>query len=486
MAMASKAGDHYPDSLSASIVRPWLDLMKRHEAKELGAQPNYYSQNPKLLLTNAHAHSFLVGTGKDVYSALIPSIEQARSELILITCFWAQSPTLDLLGNALKLLSARVVERGGPKVRVRIGFSSLSLFQKLFHPHSIRGKIYPPSTWTSRLGLPSAKELPGLDIKIKSIFILPFSVMHPKFIIVDRTRVWLPSCNVSWEAWFEGAIELSGEVTAQFMRFYHSFWFPEDAELMPISATHANASEPPLVGSVAHQAPAYSYVHLEPLTNVSIPVAFLPSPHHRNPCFSPFSKQHSVIAPATPLNAFVLTTMNHATSHIYIQTPNLTSPPVLTSILNALKRGVSVHILTSERLMILEQLVTGGTTTSRCIKKLIKRYKALPVAMESTNTRDTEAQHPQLGSLHITYYQPSYKAHDRGTIGSNEPVQSHLKLTIVDRKWVVLGSGNMDRASWFTSQELGVAFESSILAGEVRKIIDNAMKNRTRTEYSSA
>lgn len=35
--------------------------------------------------------------------------------------------------------------------------------------------------------------------------------------------------------------------------------------------------------------------------------------------------------------------------------------------------------------------------------------------------------------------------------------KSHVKCTVVDDELVVLGSENMDRASWFTSQELGVA-----------------------------
>jgi phosphatidylserine/phosphatidylglycerophosphate/cardiolipin synthase-like enzyme len=42
----------------------------------------------------------------------------------------------------------------------------------------------------------------------------------------------------------------------------------------------------------------------------------------------------------------------------------------------------------------------------------------------------------------------------------DEPAVSHLKMTLVDGRFLVLGSGNMDRASWFTSQELGMLFHS--------------------------
>lgn len=63
--------------------------------------------------------------------------------------------------------------------------------------------------------------------------------------------------------------------------------------------------------------------------------------------------------------------------------------------------------------------------------------------------------------------------------GPGEPVKSHLKLTVVDDEVTVLGSGNMDRASWFTSQELGVALLSreiaeSVLSCAVAELDDRA------------
>ena len=45
----------------------------------------------------------------------------------------------------------------------------------------------------------------------------------------------------------------------------------------------------------------------------------------------------------------------------------------------------------------------------------------------------------------------------------------HFKSTIIADEIIVLGSGNMDRASWYTSQELGVAFASRELAAQVQK-----------------
>lgn len=68
--------------------------------------------------------------------------------------------------------------------------------QKLFQTSSLNGKIYPPEAWVG-LGLPAPGDLGGLELEVKSVFVRPFSVMHPKFILVNRTLAFIPSCNVS-------------------------------------------------------------------------------------------------------------------------------------------------------------------------------------------------------------------------------------------------------------------------------------------------
>ncbi|KAK4956935.1 hypothetical protein LTR28_005797 [Elasticomyces elasticus] len=276
--------------------------------------------------------------------------------------------------------------------------------------------------------------------------------MHPKFIVVDRRRVFLPSCNVSWEEWFEGCAELSGSIVDQFVHFWEAFW----------KSSHDTTIELPNPLELSR---AFG----EPLLEVTS--IFLPSPHHRNPRFRPFPWQPVLAPPHTPLNVFILKAIAAAEQSVYIQTPNLTAIPVLSSVLNALRCGIDVSILTSERLMILEQLVTAGTTTSRCVKTLIKRYKVHPESGMA----------PTLGALKVSYFQPRKDSKD-----VHEPVQSHLKLTLIDDEIVVLGSGNMDRASWYTSQELGVAFFSRSFAGRVRWTVDEALRGRVRVVFDSS
>lgn len=95
--------------------------------------------------------------------------------------------------------------------------------------------------------------------------------------------------------------------------------------------------------------------------------------------------------------------------------------------------------------------------------------------------QDEEIGISKSGRLRVSYYEPRATAKSE----AGEPVQSHLKLTIVDDSILVLGSGNMDRASWYTSQELGVAFYSTKLPVEISRLLAIELQGRTKLVYDS-
>lgn len=496
------------------FVRDWIHHVTGSDPRATINALQGWDCQPSSLVRSSDMRSLALGTGASIFqTTLLPALESAQHEVILVTCFWARSLTLDLLSASLLKLSARA-RHLGRKIRVRICFSSLSLFQKLFHTTSPEGHVYAPSTWPTKLGLPAASELPGLEMEVKSIFMLPFSVMHPKFLIVDRCRVLLPSCNVSWEDWFEGCVDLRGLIVETFFTFWHRFWASSQdriREATPLVADQEPSEEdytvttPPVDAQPLRQSTSVLPIH-NTLQLSSVPSIFLPSRHHIDPSFRPFPFQRFPPAPPTPLNTFLLSLFARAQNRIYIQTPNLTSPPVLHALLNALSRGIDVHVVTSARLMILEQLVTAGTTTSRCVRKLTKEHRRLlhphrlrrsPSASSSSSAlalaEEGRLTGRNIGALRIEFYHARTTAEqvapDRAAVGvitAAEPVQSHLKLSTVDDEVVVLGSGNLDRASWYTSQELGVAFFSTQLAAELHSSLSRALAGRKRVAYDSA
>ncbi|KAI1206355.1 phospholipase D/nuclease [Annulohypoxylon truncatum] len=482
----------------------WRDSLIENAAASCDEFPDYHVRDPGSLVSSCQVRSFQLGTGASLYTqSLIPAMLQAKYEIILVTCFWAPSSTLSALKEALEklaearrehiLTSSSDGETLSP-LRIRICFSSRSILQKLFHTTSKDGYIYPPSAWSKQLGLPNKETLEAglIDLRVKSLFFLPFSVMHPKFLIVDRERAWLPSCNVSWEAWLEGCVEITGDAVAGLVKFYRHVWdgqlkqlttrdIPDDGSANPLNLDELDVSAVP--SSVNHFNAFFRGRETQTM--------LLPSSHHRNPRFDFIPWRNSPPPPSTPLNQAILRLLDLAEHFIYMQTPNLTSWAVIDKLLEALKRGVNVAIVTSKRLMLLEQLVTAGTTTSLCLQSLIRRYKKLEADQSRSKAScgpDLEAQRPRLGFLNIDYYCPDAESQAECKVDgtAEEPVQSHLKLTLVDGEYVVLGSGNMDRASWFTSQELGILFHSRDIASTIGEAVGSVLSGRRESVFSSA
>ncbi|KAI1342300.1 hypothetical protein F5Y15DRAFT_337091 [Xylariaceae sp. FL0016] len=491
---------------------PWITTLQSQLTSTRSELPEYAVSDPGSLILTSRPRSFEVGTGASIYArSLLPAILNAKKEVILVTCFWAPSSTLTCLSKTLEALAAVRQERvqhenvAGPDeevippLKIRICFSSRSLFQKLLHTSSRDGYTYPPSSWATKLGLPSPEVLEAgrIDLQVKSLFFLPFSVMHPKFLIIDRQKAWLPSCNVSWESWLEGCVEIAGDAVQGLLRFYYEVW---DRDLkrgdqgqvhegFESQCTNLKPPQASSIGLSAIQSPASFFIRLEDTT---LPTVLLPSSHHRNPQFRPFPWQSSSKCPPTPLNYAVLRLLEMAERNIYVQTPNLTCAAVLDALLDALDRGVNVTIVTSKNQMVLEQLLTAGTTTSLCLKSLIRRYDRLRDVRwprdihgddDSRSLADVEAQIGRRGSLKISYFRPRPENRAKGV--PEEPVHSHLKLTIVDGQFTILGSGNMDRASWFTSQELGVLFQSIDFVAAINNALDEALDARLDTWFKS-
>lgn len=491
------------DGFMGDVVRQLRDAPAKTTQNEL---PSYTYTDTEQLKSLLHGSStlqaFYVGTGASIFtSALLPAMLKARHEIILVTCFWAKSKSLDDLNIVLR----RIIQdrqnhqsESEERLRIRICFSSRTLRQKLTHTTDIKGYTYPPSTWKSLLGLPSAEDFENgrIDLVVKSLFFLPFSVMHPKFLIVDREHTFLPSCNISWEPWLEDCVHVKGDATQRVLQFYSTTW-GDDLPSIPRSdgaVEQADGADGPEVsGEMDRNGPGSTCVRFKNSNSLpDIPTATLPSSHHRDPNFRPFFWQSCAPMPKTPLNLTTIQLLGLAQSQIYIQTPNITAEPVLEALIEALARGVNVKIVTGENMMKYEQIVTAFTTTASCIRSLIRRHE--------TSRGNAFRINIPYGSLDISYFKPlrpqlgrkagdeeqalTPKVNEYGLeIDTDEPVQSHIKLTMVDETWTVLGSGNMDRASFYTSQELGVLFHSPDFARSVQESVQKVLDGRLKTVY---
>lgn len=402
--------------------------------------------------------SLTSGTGYTIYkSTIIPAIKTAERDVILVTCFWAASATRDLVNEALRHLSNKALS-ASTKISVRVCFSSSSLVRNMLLPTPEEGQHYPSSSW-KKLGLPGPDQLKGLDLTITRKFFWPFGIIHSKYVVIDRNLAIFPSCNVSWERWFEAAVTIRGPVVEHLLAFHNGFW--EGQQRAP------NADRLPY-----HSSSDVGDSQINSTVNIEAATTLLPSPH--TPTLLPNHIQPRALighcpcmpdAPGafsqTPLLKTTYHLLSTAKSSITMLTPNVTEPTVLDLLFHALVRGVHVRVWTNRNLMTMEQLATAGTTTPACIQTLRRR-------VEETETR---------GHLEVSFFDaddgpgsqhPVLREVDeyRETV----PVKLHAKVTIVDGERILLGSGNMDAASWKTSQELGVLMESPVLVEEFTKL----------------
>ena len=128
-------------------------------------------------------------------------------------------------------------------------------------------------------------------------------------------------------------------------------------------------------------------------------------------------------------------------------------------------------------MMFIEQLVTAGTWTSRCLNQFVEKYKDLLKKYKTGGNIEAAPSKP--GKLEISYYAESSARSGR----EDEPVVSHFKMTAVDNEYFVFGSGNMDRASWWTSQEIGLLLYAPGFEGT--KLWESVLATRTETLYQS-
>lgn len=94
-----------------------------------------------------------------------------------------------------------------------------------------------------------------------------------------------------------------------------------------------------------------------------------------------------------------------------------------------------------------------------------------------------------MGRLKVGYFIGDNEGEQLGRGRGGRFQKSHVKCAVVDGDGdgdgavVVLGSGNMDRASWFTSQELGVAIEDSAVVKDVQGQLEKRLEGRVERYF---
>jgi phosphatidylserine/phosphatidylglycerophosphate/cardiolipin synthase-like enzyme len=185
-----------------------------------------------------------------------------------------------------------------------------------------------------------------------------------------------------------------------------------------------------------------------------------PAPVAANTCaVLALSRTPSVIANNAvdnPQDQAFLAAFNGATRVIKIETPNINDDAVKTAILDAVKRGVEVRLITSKEFNESSEGFVGGPNGAN-VAELYRDLALLGVS-------------DACSKLQVRWYSRDGQA----PIVGNGAYASHTKYSSVDDQIVIVGTTNMDTASWNFSHELNLAID------------DNAMAQKLNTQLFDA
>jgi phosphatidylserine/phosphatidylglycerophosphate/cardiolipin synthase-like enzyme len=166
----------------------------------------------------------------------------------------------------------------------------------------------------------------------------------------------------------------------------------------------------------------------------------------------------------TPQNEVWLSAIRNAGVYMFIQTPDLNAKPLLSELLAAARRGISVTYYVCLGYNDAGELLSFQGGTNKIVANQL--YSEL------------EPDHPK--NLHVGYYVGKDQVmpiHNRFRSRS-----CHIKLMIVDGHIDIQGNGNQDTQSWFHSQEVNILIDSK---GAVRKWEEGIRRNQSLKRFSS-
>jgi len=338
-----------------------------------------------------------------------PAMMQAKHEILITTFTYDRhSPCGKATAQALLDLNKR--HRGGPKLKVKFIISTLSELYFWKGPGirlpRLQDFFAPLVTTTPKeFDLPFGKQVPNLDIEVKTFHKVVFGAIHSKLLIVDGHILVTGSKNIDafygfeYSAWFDGSIAMSARSD-----FTHA-WGKDIGPAPSNAVTHPRRGE--------------------------LPMLYLP----RVPNANLFVNRDD-----NPQDQAWIKAMQLAEKKVIIMSPNFTAKQIVSMTLDAVKRGIQVLVVTSFKYQ--DQLEYVYPFNEGSDKAAVdKMYQDL----QNTNPDAVK-------NLNVCWFlgkrvQPPKPA---------ENEMAHAKFMSVDDEFVIFGSGNQESQSWFHSREADV------------------------------
>ncbi|RKP04403.1 hypothetical protein THASP1DRAFT_33835 [Thamnocephalis sphaerospora] len=413
-------------------------------------------------------------------------IRKADEEVVALTYLFDRlsSCTRDI-AQAVRDLNGRA-QKDGRRVRVffmvdSAGLMLLESTQNMWRAEAYDSKVsaasvYPLGLLSSLsygdgvhsispeiIGLPAAHEVPALDLRVRTFHYWTVGTLHSKTLTVDGYRTVVGSKNMDAEIGSELLVELEGPVARSIRTEFYHIWR---------SGRFADDGDDEYGMAVLHTSPngttAANDTKLVPAMPDGMQVKMPPLQRHSNPRATAdmvpilvlsrrWSPSMSTVDLDSAQNAAWLAAFQLAKQKIYIQTPNFNAVPAREALVESVKRGVRVDLVTSYRF---EEIGETIYPSSQADGNNHEAYRRLYQEVGQ------DIKHPGNGTFRGCWY-----------IGHRQPANAapskdewtHIKLMNVDDELVIFGSGNMDAQSWFHSHETNLLVDDAAFAKEITK-----------------
>jgi phosphatidylserine/phosphatidylglycerophosphate/cardiolipin synthase-like enzyme len=358
--------------------------------------------------------------GVEIFTGFKDLISQAKHEVNLVSFEWnPKSDAARVIGEGIKLAEQNYIDK---KIIVRIIIDDFDI-----DPRRI---IDAMNTSRKSWNIDESK----IDLQFATYPHLAFGASHSKYLVVDGKYVIITGANVQVvhnftpDIWHDTGYLMEGTVALTILKDFDNSWTKY--------AHHYNCLERIIpIDCLRTRAPAIpdrSYL-LDNYYHSGIPVITLPKRSREKP--------NDIID--SPTDQGWIAAMDNAEVSINIETPNINATGFQDTVISALKRGVTVKIITNQGYNdLLEKMPFQGGSNIEIFEKLKKR-----IISEDSSKADF---------LKMGWYS---KDGITPIVGHGKNV-SHTKYMSIDGKITIIGSGNMDTQTWTQSREINFLIDS--------------------------
>jgi phosphatidylserine/phosphatidylglycerophosphate/cardiolipin synthase-like enzyme len=436
---------------SAEVKEPVRDLYKEVEDAAASARPTFYPLNKiplsplaqkvfdritseifsKTLNSTISRDNFLSGNNKlikvmvdgpDIFTGFKEQIARAENEVSLLCYGWDTGSDAEKeIGKGLKLAEQNI--KSGKKLLVRIIVDDLKLdFEK-----EIRDLENSKKSWN----LDESK----INIQLSVYPHVGFASLHSKYLVVDGKSVIITGANVeevydfNENGWHDTAYLFEGPLVKTVLEDFDEAW-----------DKHAKHMEckPRILQKDCQEVTYLDHPPRDYLNNISynggLPVIAL----------AKTGKNITNNDVDNPQDQAWLSVMENAENYINIESPNINDDAFLRAVIETVKRGVTVKIITGKGNNDTAESIPGqGGTNVEIIKKLQETIlKEIPEKKDKLQLR-------------------WYSRDGQGAVIGRGAKSSHTKFMSVDNKIAIVGSGNQDTQSWNQSREFNVLIDDA-------------------------